>query len=506
MILEILDEYNPEYWSYRHELYKEKSSKLALILECITGSLAGKHKLWTWMCPHALQLVQEIVAEEMDVVNGANILPGIAAITPEYIESWSVESSREQAPVLMDILFSAAETARAKENNKKKRPNASILGLFLWTSGCSRQTIDSLHRCGLCTSYTSVLKGIELLADHCIQLAVKVGSGIHVFCYDNMNISTSIFVEQRGSKGPAKVTSGTFGVVYKVRNGRPEDMKLAPILERFRKSYHRDIRPTKDQLCFFQSQLKTIIVRVLTKYCSDFSSYSKDPALKHIPRHPMPLGYVTEQFPIRATTIEEATIMRARDVNSWTRREVLMLGFGLFHLSMNLIWALLHVHRGSLNIPGSLTYFFTLMDKKRLGADHPDYHTLLSALTQILDGILINAWRHETGHQDLANFAATKPATETLLNVAGTILLNHATPMIPDPSKDTTHQNLRVLARDLLYVAELIRAISDGDIGRVEDFLPQLAMMFRGAGGNNYCTEILHFILNLKHVWTEEFA
>ncbi|KAF8257110.1 hypothetical protein EI94DRAFT_1819015 [Lactarius quietus] len=36
--------------------------------------------------------------------------------------------------------------------------------------------------------------------------------------------------------------------------------------------------------------------------------------------------------------------------------------------------------------------------------------------------------------------------------------------------------------------------------------LPLLAMMFRGASGNNYCTEILHFILNLKHVWTPEFV
>ena len=67
MVLEILDEYNPEYWSYRHELYKEKNAKLASILECITGSLAGKHKIWTWMCPYALQLVQEIVAEEMEI-------------------------------------------------------------------------------------------------------------------------------------------------------------------------------------------------------------------------------------------------------------------------------------------------------------------------------------------------------------------------------------------------------------------------------------------------------
>ncbi|KAF8263669.1 hypothetical protein EI94DRAFT_1596198, partial [Lactarius quietus] len=53
---------------------------------------------------------------------------------------------------------------------------------------------------------------------------------------------------------------------------------------------------------------------------------------------------------------------------------------------------------------------------------------------------------------------------------------------------------------------ELVHAISDGNIGRIEDILPMLAMMFRGAGGNNYCTEILHFMLNLKHVWTPEFA
>ncbi|KAI9436005.1 hypothetical protein H4582DRAFT_1817065 [Lactarius indigo] len=26
--------------------------------------------------------------------------------------------------------------------------------------------------------------------------------------------------------------------------------------------------------------------------------------------------------------------------------------------------------------------------------------------------------------------------------------------------------------------------------------------MFRGSGGNNYCAEILHFLLNLKHIWT----
>ena len=192
------------------------------------------------------------------------------------------------------------------------------------------------------------------------------------------------------------------------------------------------------------------------------------------------------------------------------------------------------------------------MEKTRLGGEHPDYHTLLSALTQILDGILLNAWRCESGHRDLNKFATTEPSAEDLIKMAGNIMWKYAMPMatpvtldkntvdelgydseasdsdfesdltggptgtvpevsgssvlLPDPERDRVHQNLRLFTRDLLYVVELVRAISDGDIGRVEDMLPMLAMMFRGAGGNNYCTEILHFILNLKHVWTPEFA
>ena len=83
--------------------------------------------------------------------------------------------------------------------------------------------------------------------------------------------------------------------------------------------------------------------------------------------------------------------LRVNDVNPWSRRDIFQLGFGLFHLCLNLTWALLHIHRGSLHQTGSLTYFFALMEKTQLGADHPDYHTLLAALTQILHGVILNA-------------------------------------------------------------------------------------------------------------------
>jgi hypothetical protein len=362
---------------------------------------------------------------------------------------------------------------------------AAQFGLFLWSSGCSRQTIEALHHCGLSMSYPSVLNNISSLADHCIKVAIGVGSGIHVFCYDNVQISTSIFVEQRGPSGPAKVTSGTFGLLYTVHNGDPEHMRLAPIMERFKNvqglRFHCDVCPTDQQLMSVQFQFKIAIIRVLLKYSPALQSYSTDPALQNAPRRPLPSGYVTKQFPLHATTIEEATVhgnllyhddvyhtqlgraredlsefavlsfndqltnsricsgqvLQAHDICPWTRREVFQLGFGLFHLCLNLVWALLHVHRGSLAQTGSLSYFFALLEKTRLGGEHPDYHTLLSALTQILDGVLLNAWRCESGYDDLRDFAATEPLAEDLLKISGDILLKHATPMLtPDPLVD----------------------------------------------------------------------
>ena len=130
---------------------------------------------------------------------------------------------------------------------------------------------------------------------------MNIGSGIHVFCYDNVtrNLSTSIFVEQRGAGNfsPAKVTSGTFAVLYKVRNGNPEHMRLTPIIERFKSvkglTFNLDLQPTVIQLHSFLFQLKVVVTRILTNV-KGFESYSKDQVLQHTPRRPIPKGYITE--------------------------------------------------------------------------------------------------------------------------------------------------------------------------------------------------------------------
>jgi hypothetical protein len=340
-------------------------------------------------------------------------------------------------------------------------------GLFLWSTGSARQTIDAAFRCGLSVSYDSVLNLGQSLGLGCtMENTLFVATEPHGLGYDNLNISTSIFVEQRGASGPAKVNSGTFGVLYGLRNANFDDMLNAPIMRRLSAStglhFNRDIRPSSEHLGIFHDQLIITVIETLLIYNEGFDDVAKHPSLQHQPIRAIPVGYRTPQFATQASTIEEATVrgnlqyhdelyvtqlkrtpeemskyaipsfndqltnarirgaqlLRSKDVNAWERRDIFQLGFGLFHLCLNLVWAILHTYRGSINELGSLAYFFALMEKKRLSNDQPDYHSLLAALTQILHGLLLNAWSRECGFSSFKLFADSKPNPATLRDIA----------------------------------------------------------------------------------------
>lgn len=446
---------------------------------------------------------------------------------------------------------------------------AAVFGLWLWSVGAQRKTIDALYQCGLSISYNSVLNLMQHLSECRLKVARCIALGPHMFGYDNVNVSHSPHVEQRGAQTPQKVLSGTYPMIYELvtHTGapvNPDHFNLKAIHQRWllcpELSFQKDLRLTLPTIKSLRQEFTAVITDVLFSHTSSFNkAYTTHPWFLAEPRRPMQRGHKSRYHPLRISVIPEATTgdnlsvhddvyigqldvpmdtlssraiitvgdlltiqriragksLRRRDVNAWERRDVLQLGLGLFHLVMNLIWALLHVHRGTLAQNSSLTYMFALLEKVRLASEHPDYHALLSALTQTLNGVLLEAWRHVSGYSDLNAFAESKPTPLQILNMATKIINDFTSPMpnaqglspsSPDPSKDISHHNLRLLARDLLYVSVLVRAISAGDFGRIEPLLPQLAMLFRGAGSNSYCAEILNFILDLKYVWTPEFA
>ncbi|KAL1659682.1 hypothetical protein GGF50DRAFT_64807 [Schizophyllum commune] len=446
--------------------------------------------------------------------------------------------------------------------SRKSAQLQQILGIYFWSEGCPRRVIEFLGRCSLSTSFTSALSVIERLSDSSVAQAKRlVVHGPHAIGYDNVNVCMSEHVEQRPG-APPKVKSGTFGLIYELR-GRPRyhHMLLAPMkrnLETANDLTLADVTPSLEQSRCLLQQFKTIVVRALTTHHAKFASYADYPSLQHLPRRPLSHTEKNIFHPLPITTIGEGDITgnlnyhdhvyldklqqsaddassnlcthaiplyadlhtmrcvrsgqrrRTGDVNSYTDRQVFQLGFGLFHMLMNLIWAIRKTHFGSESQLGSLSRFFNVvMGKVRLANDRPDFHTLLAALEQIRDGILLEAWRRECGSSSLDSFHESQPCEDDLLAIAERIIIKYATPVDTsdvDYHPDPAHENIRLLLRDLLFVAEITRATADGDFGRIEDTLPDVARLFRGAGYNNYSTELIHFIHNVKKVWTPEFA
>jgi hypothetical protein len=107
----------------------------------------------------------------------------------------------------------------------------AIFSIFQWTTGCQRQIIDVLHRCGLSLSFDGVMTAIHNLGQNCLALAQTVARQPHALCWDNVNMKTSIFVEQRPD-APSKVQSRTFAVLYQLEGVDPGLMSLAPIIDR----------------------------------------------------------------------------------------------------------------------------------------------------------------------------------------------------------------------------------------------------------------------------------
>ncbi|KAJ8083510.1 hypothetical protein PM082_009384 [Marasmius tenuissimus] len=446
-------------------------------------------------------------------------------------------------------------------------------------------------------SLPSLFRVVHDLADRAVEEAIEVwedeegGAGLD---YDNINIKTSNHVEQTGNQID-KVRSGTFPMVIKLHAARKEHMLLEPMLAAFRDADRLTIsqlRPSTDSLTSYQHQCVIRVIRVLSTYEVHFGYLASLPELQFLIRRMLPAGLKSKVCPLRVSLEEEASIggnmrvhddiisqleqtpddmnryaipsyndqltnarirgckaKRAGDLTPWHRREVFQLGLALFHLIMNLIWALLHHHRGSSRDPGTLSYFFSLLDKKRLGNEKPDYHTLLVALTQILHGFILNEWRRRSGFRSLAGWAQSQPSVHVVKKMATEIVFSFTNSNSWSPSahvkavasrktknhtkdcesdsgsadddhdepapaadipfenvSDPSHHNLQLLIRDLMYVRELVEAVSSGDFGRVEDILPDVAAIFKAAGSNNYCTEILHFLYNIKKVWTPEFA
>ncbi|KAJ7728662.1 hypothetical protein B0H16DRAFT_240962 [Mycena metata] len=175
VLVQALDPDFSEDIRYRKNLYSADDNRLTMLLDTIMKDDYGKRKLFECMCPHLEDFACNIVAEQMECRRKASFLQGINDVTPEFIDNWSLDEDTDRTPFLTRILYAASQTKHAATHNKLKRPEKMCrvvtkqllyqssnrclgfqaeFGLFLWSTGCVRQTIDALFRCGLSVGQT----------------------------------------------------------------------------------------------------------------------------------------------------------------------------------------------------------------------------------------------------------------------------------------------------------------------------------------------------------------
>ena len=122
-VLDILNTRKAEFSTYWDRFFANPSGKLSKLLDCILEDRGGRAVLLSWMEPHAIDLILNKVAKEMDKVKVA-LEWKINTITPDSLLTWDVDSFigpliEKSAPVLGRLLLVAAQTKRAKENKIK---------------------------------------------------------------------------------------------------------------------------------------------------------------------------------------------------------------------------------------------------------------------------------------------------------------------------------------------------------------------------------------------------
>jgi len=209
------------------------------------------------------------------------------------------------------------------------------------------------------------------------------------------------------------------------------------------------------------------IIKILVDNQSRFDYLKENPFLQHQQFQPSPSNHKTEEFVLRTTTIEEASIdgnirvnkniyidqlkfennghklnntgipgfhdqstnaqicsaqiLQVDDITAIFRLANLLLGPGFFHVQLNMLWMILQIHHGTVEKVGSSQFYIAVWEKVRLETEKPDYHTLHSFTSQVLFGHILLFWETITGTSTM-DFAKSKPSTLMLHNYAAQII------------------------------------------------------------------------------------
>lgn len=173
----------------------------------------------------------------------------------------------------------------------------------------------------------------------------------------------------------------------------------------------------------------------------------------------------------------------------------------LFHMQMILCSTIINTHFGHVSEPGSLGYFIPLLGRRQLNKDMPCYYTADDFL-RIVFGALVNRLWQAKERAYSRNHSSTSMSDaifeQEINNIVNELLVKSTTLF---NTLSTTNTNAILFIRDMVVYIEFCAAIKAGDVGRIEEILKRITIMFQAGNHRNYGFELLRFKYNIQHVW-----
>jgi hypothetical protein len=193
---------------------------------------------------------------------------------------------------------------------------------------------------------------------------------------------------------------------------------------------------------------------------------------------------------------------------------------GLFHLQVHVLAMLYEAHLGKENDRSSISHWIKTLDKESIRIWNKqrklvkDFRACQMLWDTILDGYIIAAMVAR-GFNSIESFLADgirhpqllKDAIETLSDELGnldTVETLRKSDIGDIGGRDRAHENFLLCLQQGLVLRNYVKAMREGDSGRVLVSLSFFTVWFQATSKHNYRLETIHLSATLKRLWSED--
>ncbi|KAF9154366.1 hypothetical protein BGX20_004692 [Mortierella sp. AD010] len=209
---------------------------------------------------------------------------------------------------------------------------------------------------------------------------------------------------------------------------------------------------------------------------------------------------------LTVSRVKSVMELRKPDLTRFDRMEWAVPMFQLFHLQMILCKTIVATHMGESDKPGSLGFSIARLGRKRVDIEKAEYHASHEIVKHTFHAMVRRLWEVELKQRPDAFVHGLKADEEmdVISKRAKDIYQRYFTDSEKVASDyGNTDANAALFLRDTTVYLELCAAIKAGDIGRIEEVLKLITVMFQAGGTKNYAGELMRLAYAIHHVWSK---